>query len=372
MKNIILLFGGKSAEHDISIITAMQALASLSLQKYQVYPVYITKQNQWFWAKGCKEPKQFANFDEKKFAKVFVKSGSTMLFREGKFANKALCKIDVAIIACHGLCGEDGTLQGLLELAGVPYTSSGVAASALCMDKVLMKQIFEVNNFPVTKYIWFYAKDYHTSPQKIFAGIKRELDFPVVVKPANLGSSIGITVCKNALELEKAINIALNFDNKILVEEAVEHLREFNCACFGDEMHQTLSSINQPAKWNDFFGFDQKYLQKNIKTIKNQTPVLSKELRAEIRAMTKQAYRLFGASGVVRVDFLLNFETEELFIGEINSIPGSFSYFMFDNLQFGELLDKMIELAEKKFAEKNACKYCYESAVLLQDFVAKK
>ncbi|MFQ6749458.1 MAG: D-alanine--D-alanine ligase family protein [Clostridia bacterium] len=372
MKNIILLFGGKSAEHDISIITAMQVRANLDSTKYNIFPIYINKFNKWFWAKKQTAPKDFIDFQYSTSPQVFLKAGENVLFMEGKFKSKPVCKVDCAIIACHGTNGEDGTLQGLLELSNIPHTSSGVASSAICMDKIFMKQIFEANNFPIPRYMWFSKQEYLSKPQKVIGDIKTALDFPVVVKPANLGSSIGITLCQNQSELGDAIDLAKTFDEKILVEEAVLHLRELNCAAFGMGEDITLSSIDEPATWQQFFGFKEKYIVKNAKAIKTKSQPLPAYIKQEIKRLTRAAYKTLGCAGVVRVDFLYNNDTEELFISEINSIPGSFSNFMFSKMSFRELLDKLVDLAERKFENKNACIFCFESSVLSQRLPLKK
>lgn len=372
MKNIILLFGGKSAEHDISIITAMQVRANLDETKYNIFPIYINKQNKWFWAKKQTVPKDFIDFNYATAPQVFLKAGENVLFTQGRFKAKPVCKVDCAIISCHGTNGEDGTIQGLLELCHIPHTSSGVASSAICMDKVFMKQIFEANNLPITRYIWFTKNDYLARPQKIIGEIKLALDFPVVVKPANLGSSIGITVCKDEKTLCDAIDLAKTFDEKILVEEAVLHLRELNCACFGRADALTLSVIDQPTTIQQFFGFKEKYISHNIKAIKGKSQPLPQYIKTQIKNITRAVYKILGCSGVVRVDFLYNNDTEELFVSEVNSIPGSFSHFMFNKLPFTKLLDQLIELAERKFESKNACTFCFESSVLSKSLPLKK
>jgi D-alanine-D-alanine ligase len=372
MKNILLFFGGKSAEHDISIITALQVKANLDKEKYRVYPIYITPQNKWFLAEKQTQPKEFIEFDEKTASRVYLKNGENTLFKQGKLKDKPLCVVFSAIIACHGLNGEDGTLSGQLELCGVPYTASGVASSAICMDKVLMKQIFEVNNFPVTRYVWFNKEDYIAQKAKIIAKIKNELEFPVVVKPANLGSSIGISISHNLNQLSEAIDVAFCYDEKILVEEAVLNTRELACACFKNAGQVVVSSVDEMPTWREFFGFDKKYLQENIKTVKQKPTALDKDLKTQIKNLTKKAYKLLGCYGVVRIDFLLNNDTSELFISEINSIPGSFAHFMFKDLPFSMLLDKLIENSVAREDKKEAFKFSYESPVLLQSFRAKK
>ena len=370
MKNIILFFGGRSPEHDISIITAMQVKANLNPDKYNIFPVYITKENKWLLVEKLNRPQEFIDFNSNLYPEVFLRPSQNILYKEGRLKTKKVCKVDCAVIACHGDFGEDGRLQGLLDMSNVPYTSSGVKQSALCMDKVLTKEIFEVNNLPTTKYVWFKKSDYIENQQKILKDIEKEIEYPMVVKPANLGSSIGISVCKDRNSLEDAIDIAKCFDHKILVEEAVLHLREINIAVYKKNKDLVLSSISEPPTWQEFFDFDKKYLQ-NIKAYNHKMEKLPPYITKQIKNIALKSYKVFELKGVVRFDFLYNTDTEELFVSEINSIPGSFANFLFKNLSFENLLDNLIESAilEQKF-EANIS-HTFESKVLSSGVVKK-
>lgn len=364
MKNICIFFGGKSCEHDISIITAMQVQANINRDKYNVFPIYINNKGEWLYTKKLTEPKQFENIG-KKFPKVFFTAGDNTLFQKGKFGIKRLARIDCAILANHGMNGEDGTLQGLLELCNVPYSSSNHCSSAVNMDKVFMKQIFEVNNMPITNYYWFTKQKYAKNSDKIIKEIQKIIEFPMIIKPANLGSSIGITKANSVQELENSIQTALHYDNKILVEEVVQHLVEINCACLGYAPDIMVSELDQPVSWTQFLDFDQKYLNfTNTKFEKSKKVDIPTEIIAKIKKMSKFAFEKLDCSGVVRIDYLFNTDTDELYINEINTIPGSFSHFMFPKLTFTELIDKLIYFAEVKFAQKNACEFTYDSQVL--------
>ncbi|MDD4816105.1 MAG: D-alanine--D-alanine ligase [Clostridia bacterium] len=363
MKNIIVFFGGKSCEHDISIITGVQVINSLDVQKYNVFPVYIGKSGKWFFDKNFRKVEQFVDFDENQ-KNVFLVAGDNNLYAN-KLITKKITQVDCAIICCHGMNGEDGTLQGILELSGIAYTSSNVLGSAVCMDKIFMKQIFEVNNLPVVPYSWFLKTEYEADEKKVLKNIQKDLDFPMLVKPANLGSSIGITKCENELDLIKGIEIAKCYDTRIVVEEVVPHLREINCAGLGNGENVEISNLEEPISWQKFLSFEQKYLNyTNTKIEMKKTADISKSIKLKIKNMTKFAFTKLSCSGVVRVDYLLNSDTDELFINEINSIPGSLANFLFPKHTFTTLLDKMIELAEEKHQQKQDCSFTYDSNVL--------
>lgn len=371
MKNIILFFGGKSCEHDISIITAMQTKENLNSTKYNIFPVYITKDNAWHLVEKLSAPQDYINFKPSNFPKVFLKPGENILFKEGRLKTRPVCKVSCAVICCHGLFGEDGRLQGVLDMSNIPYTSSGVCPSAICMDKVRMKEVFEVNNLPTPKYVWFNKEDFILTKEKILKQIEEEIEYPMVVKPANLGSSIGISVCNNKKALEDAIDVAKCFDNKILVEEAVLNLREINVAVYRNKKELVLSTITEPATWQQFFDFDKKYLEKNIKAVQPKTQNLPKYIKSLIKNIAKRAYKLFELSGVVRFDFLYNNDTEELFVSEINSIPGSLAYFLFRDKTFTAFLDDLIENAEFEKNKTLDIQYSFDSEVLKKSVIKK-
>ncbi|MDD4686112.1 MAG: D-alanine--D-alanine ligase [Clostridia bacterium] len=373
MKNIAVFFGGVSSEHDISIITGIQTICSLDKKKYNIFPIYITKKGKWFFSNKFNNVDIFLNFNESSFKKVFLLTGENVLYQKIGILTKKIATLDVAIICCHGLNGEDGTLQGLLELSNIPYSSSGVLGSSICMDKIIMKQIFEINNLPVTNYTWFTSESFSNKKEEIYNKIKEDLSFPLIVKPANLGSSIGISRCNNKLDLIKAVDVAKYYDNRILVEEAVENLREFNCACLGhEEKIIEVSELEEPISWDKFLSFEQKYL--NFTTVKYERKdnvKLNKDIKNKIKNITKMAFSKLCCSGIVRVDFLVNSKTDEIFINEINTIPGSLANYLWNNMDFKILLDKLIDIAFLKFEKKKQCCFSYESYAL-SNFKSKK
>lgn len=369
MKNIIVLFGGKSAEHDISLITANLVLNAIDTQKYKVYPVFIDKDNHWFLAQN------FKNNINKDFEKieVLLKMGTNCLFKKSLFGLKKLVQVDCAILCNHGLNGEDGTIQSVMELCSIPYTSTGPLSSGICMDKVIMKFLLEKFEFNVVPYLYFSRSDFEKNEEEIIKKIISKLNFPVIIKPANLGSSIGINIAKNQSELKNAVNIAFNFDNKILVEKALENFMEINCACIGHKNDMIVSSLEQPISYKEFLTFDEKYFSGNKKSKKRIYPAdVTKPIKQEIQQTSKEIFEKFELSGVVRIDFMVC--DYIVYVNEINSIPGSLAYYLFEkeNLSFSDVIDKLIECAYKKHDEKQKITYAFKSNVLNQTQIIKK
>ena len=361
MKNIIVLCGGKSAEHDISLVTANLVLNSIDREKYNVYPIVVDNENKWFYIKDLK------NNINKNLPKteIFLKIGENVLYKKMGLFFKKITNVDCAILCHHGLNGEDGTIQGLLELCGIPYTSSGVLSSSITMDKVVMKLLFEKFDFNVIDYDYFNNDDYELNNHGVIKRIVKKLDFPIIVKPANLGSSIGISVANNEEELRKSIKVALNFDNKILVEKAKTDFKEINCAVLGYKNDIIVSSLEQPLSWKEFLTFDEKYINSDKKCEKRIYPAkIDKKIENQIKKVSEEIFKKFELSGVVRIDYIV--KDDEVFVNEINSIPGSLAYYLFEkeNLCFAEIIDKLIDIAIKKHEEKQNLTYAYKSNVL--------
>lgn len=361
MKNIIVLFGGKSAEHDISLITANLALNAIDEEKYNVYPILVDTENKWFYVKD------FKNNITKNIKKeeIFLKLGENNLYIKKGFITKKFIKVDCALLCHHGLNGEDGTIQSVLKLCGIPYTSSGVLSSAVTMDKVFMKMLFKEFNFNVIDYFYFTKNDYQEKQYKIIEEVEEKLNYPIIVKPANLGSSIGINISKNREELINNIQIALSYDNKILLEKALEDFIEINCAVMGYKDDIVVSSLEQPVNWKEFLTFDDKYINGSKKSVKRIYPAkVDQEIKKQIQNLSKEVFEKFELSGVVRIDYIV--KNEEIFINEINSIPGSLAYYLFEREEysFTEVIDKLIECAFKKFEDENNLTYTFKSNVL--------
>ena len=367
MKNIAIFFGGVSPEHDISIITALQTIENLDKSKYKIFPIYISHSGFWFYDKNLTKIEDFINFDEKHFekSKVFISAGENVLFARKNKKIKEVCRIDCALISLHGPNGEDGTIQGLLRLANIPQTSCDVLGSAVCMDKIIMKMIFEANNFPITKYVWFNYCDFENDKAQILKKIKTNLKFPLVIKPANLGSSIGISRAENIEKLVEAIVVAGHYDNRICVEEAVNDLREINCACFGNEENVDISELEEPISWEKFLSFDEKYLHfSGMKFEKNNKINIDEHTKSKIKKMAKSAFKILCCKGIVRIDFLFDNTTYDIYINEVNTIPGSFSNYLWENKNFKTLLDDLIENAINSFENKKKLTTIYNSDAL--------
>ncbi len=354
MKNIMVLYGGKSVEHDISVLTAIQVMQNLDKNKYNIIPVYQTLNCEFIIVKDHLNPKTYMG-DIKKFKPV------NFVFGNGEIVVGTIIKkhipIDCAINCCHGNCGEDGTLNALMNLAHIPITSPQIMSSCVCMDKVIMKDIFRANNIPCVDYILITDKDFNNQDleKKV-----TDLKYPLIVKPANLGSSIGINKVKNLKELYDAVEIALYYDSRVIIEKCLENFKEINISCLGDE-DVTFSRLEEPLSWQNFLNFDNKYTQKNAKKILD--PKLKSDVLEKIYDISKKVWDIFDLSGVVRIDYMV--DGDNVYINEINTVPGSLAFYLWKGkFEFFELLDKIIEIAISKFNKQNKHKYTFTSSVL--------
>lgn len=359
---IAIIFGGKSSEHDISVITALQAINVIDKNKYSLFPVYITKDGVWLSGQKLLDKDTYLNFDEREFKPVGINFGKGEFILGKTFPKKI--KIDCALLCLHGLNGEDGSVQGALELAGIPYTSSSVLGSSICMDKIIMKDLFKANGFNIVDYVWFTRDEFENNEEEVLDKITSKIDYPYIVKPANLGSSIGISKCDCEDDLLYAIEVACKYDSRIIVEKAVENLREINCACIGNECEVRTSKLEEPVSWNKFLSFKDKYLSFS-KTSSRSEPALEDKLKEKVEDISKKAFKALCQSGVVRIDYLLDNVTKELYINEINTIPGSLANYLFPE-HFGKLIDELISLAIKREEDKKKNKFSYKSTALFE------
>ncbi len=378
-----VIFGGDSVEHEVSIITAVQAMENIDQEKYDIVPIYITKDRVWYTGKMLMQMDIFREFDNlKKYAnkvtltkidEEFCLLKTTGLFR------KVVDKIDIAFPIVHGKGVEDGSLQGYLESIGIPYVGSSILGSALGQDKIVLKQVLDSYKIPNPKYVWFYDTEFIANNDEIIKNIEK-LKYPVIVKPARLGSSVGIKVAKNKEQLIKAIEESIKYDNKILVEAMVKNLQEVNCAVLGNYEYQETSSIALMKTKNEFLTYEDKYLsggkgKKGIKGSKSagmstgefEIPAkISNELTEEVKRLAKETFKVLNLSGVARIDFLIDTKENKIYVNEPNTIPGCLSFYMFSPLgkNYKTLLDEMITLAIKDY--KNASKKIssFESNIL--------
>ncbi len=381
-KQIGVIFGSRSCEREVAIISAVQLMRFADPEKYDIIPVYIDEHGNWYTGDALKEIRSFQPFrpDMKGIRKVFpdLSSGSgALLYTEkgsGLFAKEKTemaARIDDYIVVMHGMNGEDGTLQGLLELANIPYTSTGVTGSAVGMDKIVMKQFFRGAGLPVLPGEWFTRTAFEKDPQGVIRKTEDSLGYPVFVKPANLGSSIGVSRADNREELKDALELAFEYDRRVLVEKGLDKPIELNCSVLGYDDDLKASPIEMPLNQDEFLDFRDKYLggggSKGMARLSRVLPApIEDGLRDKIQEMSKEIFRLMDCKGVVRIDYMFDRIGEKLYITEINTIPGSLAFYLWekDGMPYRELIDRMIECAEKAWNEKNRTNYAYTSDIL--------
>ncbi|MDW7667555.1 MAG: D-alanine--D-alanine ligase family protein [Bacillota bacterium] len=358
MENIGIIIGGESVEHEVSIVTGLQIFDNIDKSKYKPYIIYITKDGKWLTGEILRDintykKKEFTYTVERIPWKSTKKNTMALISREkkGMFSKKQDdIEIDVVIPATHGTGVEDGTLQGILENIGVPYAFSDVKASALGMDKIIMKKVFKDEGLPLVDYRWFYKSEFIEDRAKVLKEAEK-LGYPLIVKPSNLGSSIGITKATNQKQLEESIEVAISYDKKIIVEKCLVNAREINCGVLGYEKNLKISKCEEPIGWKEFLKYEDKYVNnsKNKGDTKRVIPAdIPESITNEIMDFAKRSFISINASGAARVDFLL--EGENVYVNEINTIPGSVSFYLWEpsGIEFKELIDELINIAKKK------------------------
>lgn len=348
-KNILIFYGGESVEHDISIITALQVMQNYE-DSYNLIPIYIGRNGVWQVADNMREVSVYKDFTKRAKNLRYV----TLIMGKPYIAFKKMGKygkylaVSGAILCTHGRFGEDGCLQGLLDACHIPYTSCNAKSSALCMDKIFMKDILISRKIPYVEYVAFDSLEFASLKDKIIKKIEERIGYPVILKPANLGSSIGISVCHDKMELIEAIETALKFDDRILAEKYLQEVKEYNCACFVYDNVLHVSDVSTVKNKGEIFSFEDKYLIDNdLSEVK-----ADKNLFSLIKNLTKKVYKAFNCFGVVRVDFLYDLKTNRLFVNEINSIPGSLAFYLFKDIKFKELISALIEESFIRFESK--------------------
>lgn len=369
-----VFFGGKSVEHEVSVITGLQACGAMDKEKYEVIPVYITKENRFYIGEEIGKIGAYRNLKEllgRSSRVIPVNDGGLKLMRYPlkKFGENVLAQLDVVLPAVHGTNVEDGSLQGFLQTLDVPYASCDVLSSAVGMDKYVMKTVFADCGVPVLSCVVTDVKRYTRSPEETLAAIEEKTRYPVIVKPINLGSSVGIRKAKNREELSEALEYAFTFSIRVLVENALEHMREINCAVLGDYESAEASECEEPFANDEILSYQDKYVGggKGMASLKRKIPAdISPALRGEIRALAVRAFQALGCCGVARVDFMLDEDSGKLYLTEINTIPGSLSFYLWEPLgmKYSELLDHMITLAFKRDRERRALSFSFETNIL--------
>lgn len=374
-----VIFGGATVEHEISIISAVQAMGFMDTSKYEIVPIYITKDRDWYTGKMLMDMEVYQNFDDlKKFAKrvtLVRKDGSFYLQTMG-FFKRNIAEIDIAFPIVHGNNAEDGTLAGYLDTIGIPYVGSNVLGSALGQDKVVMKQVLESAGLPIVEYRWFYDSEFLNTTDAILKSIEK-MGYPVIVKPATLGSSVGIVYVKDQSTIYEAIEEAMKYDHKIIVEKAVQNLVEVNCSVLGNYEYQELSEIEEVMTTEEFLTYQDKYIgngkggktggSKGMVATDRVIPArISDELRKEVREVSLQTFRALNLSNICRIDFLIDQKAKKVYVNESNTIPGSLSFYLWEPLgvPYDKLLDRMITIAVKDFKTRQKKVSTFETNVL--------
>jgi len=385
-KNVAVLFGSRSVEHDVSIVTGIQLIENIDKEKYDVIPVYIAKDGEWYTGEKLADIAFVREFDKnaKGIKRVCLppvpgtKGLLTCPESGGLFgrAKQEHIPVDVVIPALHGLHGEDGTVQGLLELADIPYTSCGVVGSAAGMDKYVMKCAFRGAGVPVVDGVVFNRDEWEKDPDAVANRLEAEVGYPMFIKPANLGSSIGISRADNREKLFFAVTVAAAYDRRIIAEQAVVDNIEINCSCVGFGGDVTASVCEQPISWGELLDFSAKYLSgggkpgtasSGMASLNRLIPApISEELTKKVQDLSVKIFKALDCKGVVRIDFLYDTKNDQLYANEINTIPGSFAFYLWEPLgiPYSELIDKLIACAELAHREKACSNYAFESDIL--------
>ena len=383
-----VIFGGESVEHEVSIITAIQAMNKMDEEKYEIVPIYITKNREWYTGDMLRDIDVYQDFNLiKNYSTnvvLYYKNGSYVLQSKKGLFKKTIKEIDIAFPIVHGTNVEDGVLQGYLQTIGIPYVGSNVYASVAGQDKAIMKDIWKSANLPMTKYVWFYDVDYREDSEAVIKKVNK-LKYPVIVKPATTGSSVGISVCENNEKLKEGIDEAIQYDSKIIVEEVVENLKEVNIAVMGNYEHQKTSEIEEVLSGNKFLTYNDKYIgvgkgklkggfkiptkasSKGMASANRKLPAdLDKEMKEEIETIAKDAFKVLGSSGNSRIDFLVDQDSQKVYINEINSIPGSLAFYLWEakGEEFTKVLDDMIQIGIKDYKKRTSKTHSFETNIL--------
>ena len=382
--NIAVFFGGESVEHEVSIISAHQAIEALDKNKYNVIPVYVSKERKLYVSDLLKDMSNYKDLKHliSQCTQVSITSeDNRVVIRPVKpslFGPKELGTIDVAIPVMHGTNGEDGTIQGFFEMLKVPYAGCDLYGAAIGQDKVLQKNVLSDNNLPITNWFWVYGSEMDTHQNEILDKVHR-LIYPVIIKPARTGSSVGISIAHKDEEYLACFDEARQYDEKIITEKVVKPMREINCSVVGDSYScvasvlEEVSSVSQ----DELLSFSDKYLgggkssksqgSKGMASTARIVPApLTDEQTRLVQQLAKETFRVLGTSGVCRIDFLMDADTKKVYVNEINTIPGSLAFYLWQaaGVSFSELMDKLVELALDRERRRSKMTFSYETNIL--------
>ncbi len=384
---VAVIFGGHSVEHEVSIISGIQAIGSMDKEKYDITPVYLTKDNEMYTGINIGDINAY-----KDIPALLKNSQRTIFVNEGrkyflagypgkKFGKNIKTEVDIALPVVHGTNVEDGTLMGYLKTIGVPFAGCDVTAAAIGMDKYVMKTVFKDNSIPVLDCLEFNTMDYRNI-DGIISRTEERIPYPVIVKPVNSGSSVGISVAENREKLADSIDEAFTFANIILIERAISNLQEINCSVLGDADEAKASLCEEPFHTKDILSYEDKYLSggkgkgskssgasKGMASVSRKIPAdISPDMTEKVRSLSLKAFKVLNCNGVVRFDFMIDRDNSELYLNEINTIPGSLSFYLWEptGMSYTAMLDRLIELGIKRARDNERVTFSFETNILNQ------
>ncbi len=363
--NVAVFFGGRSVEHEISVISASQAMHAMNRDKYNVIPIYISKQGRWYTGEALLDVANYRDMKSlvERCEEVFMRPefGDFNLYRAKNklFGSNIFATLDVVLPVLHGTNGEDGIFEGVLETIGIPFAGCNTFSSANGMDKITMKMILKESGVPVVDYVWFTDKQWYKQKESLIAEVETKIGYPVIVKPANLGSSVGISRATNQKELVESVENAEKYSTRIIVEDMVENLKEINCSVLGDCNDYQTSILEEPIKSGAFLSYEDKYMggtktSQGMQASQKRIPAdLPQEITDRIRFLAGETFRVLSCHGVSRVDFMVDDTTKQVYVNEINTIPGSLSFYLWEatGIAFDKLMDTLVQLALKRKRE---------------------
>jgi len=378
--NVAVFFGGRSVEHEISVISALQAIHAFNSDKYTIIPIYITKQGRWYTGHDLLDISNYKDMEGliSRATEVFMRPeyGDYNLYKAtggGMFSKKhpIMAELHVAIPVLHGTNCEDGIFEGLLETIGIPFAGCNTLSSANGMDKITMKMILRECGIPVVDYVWFTDKEWFKRRDEIIDEVENKLGYPVIVKPANLGSSVGIGKASSREELIATVDNAEKFSQRIIVEKMILRLKEINCSVLGDADDHQSSVCEEPIKTGDFLSYEDKYMggsksTKGMQASEKRIPAdLPEDVSERIREMAGETFRVLSCHGVSRVDVMIDESDGNIYVNEINTIPGSLSFYLWEasGISFEKLMDKLVDLALKRKRESDRKTFSYDQNI---------
>ncbi len=375
------MFGGRSVEHEVSVISGIQAYMAIDKERYDITPVYLTKNNEMYVGEDIGKIESYRDIPallNRSSRVIMINEGDGVYMtshKSGLLSKKINIPVDLAFPIVHGTNVEDGALQGFFKTLGLPFVGCDVIASAVGMDKYVQKCVLKENGIPVLDSCIYTMSDYEKMDE-LLNDIEAKIGYPVIIKPFNTGSSVGISIAKDRSELTKSVDEAYSYARKIIAEHAITKLREINCAVLGDENEAEASEIEEPLHSKDILSYEDKYCSgggkktggsKGMAGVSRKIPAeVSPEMREEIRSLAVKAFQKLGCNGVARIDFMIDEENGKLYYNEINTIPGSLAFYLWEALgmKYKEQLDRMIELALKRVREESAVTYSFDTNIL--------